>query len=78
MWTAIIVIVILVLIYRAPFLAVIPLISVFMATEMSLMLLSQLEQLGLVTLFEEIKIYIRVILYGTGVDYCLFLIARTR
>jgi RND superfamily putative drug exporter len=75
-WTIVIVIVILVLIYRAPFLALIPLTSVFVATQISLKLLSLLAQAGMVTLFEGIEIYITVILYGTGVDYCLFLIAR--
>jgi RND superfamily putative drug exporter len=72
----VIVVVILLLVYRAPFLALIPLATVFMATQISLKLLSHLAQLGLVTLFEGIEIYITIILYGTGVDYCLFLIAR--
>ncbi len=75
-WTIVIVIVILLLTYRAPFLAMIPLISVYMATQISLKLLSVLAQLGFVTLFEGIEIYVTIILYGTGVDYCLFLIAR--
>jgi putative drug exporter of the RND superfamily len=76
LWTVMIVIVILMLIYRAPFLALIPLISVYMATQVALMLLSHLAQAGVVTLFAGIEIYMTVILYGTGVDYCLFLIAR--
>jgi RND superfamily putative drug exporter len=75
-WTVALVIGMLVLIYRAPLLALIPLISVAMATQISLKLLSHLAQAGIVTLFEEVRIYITVILYGTGVDYCLFLIAR--
>ena len=75
-WTIIIVILILALIYRAPFLAMIPLLSVFMATQISLKLLSHLAQAGVVTLFEGVEIFVTIILYGTGVDYCLFLIAR--
>ncbi|HZZ79909.1 MAG TPA: MMPL family transporter [Gemmataceae bacterium] len=75
-WTVCIVIVILLLLYRAPFLAAIPLLSVFVATRISLNLLSLLAQAGYVTLFEGVEIYVTIILYGTGVDYCLFLIAR--
>ncbi len=76
LWTSIIVVAILLLIYRAPFLAIIPLFSVFMARQISLKLLAILAQAGYVTLFTGSEIYITVILYGTGVDYCLFLIAR--
>ena len=75
-WTVALVIGMLVLIYRAPLLAVIPLISVAMATQISLKLLSHLAQAGIVTFFEEARIYINVLLYGTGVDYCFFLISR--
>jgi RND superfamily putative drug exporter len=74
--TILIVIIISAVIYRAPVLALTPLVSVFMATQISLILLSHLAQAGLVTLFDGIEIYITVILYGTGVDYCLFLVAR--
>jgi RND superfamily putative drug exporter len=75
-WTVVIVIVILLLIYRAPFLAMIPLLSVFLATTMALQMLAHLAEASVVTLFEGIEIYITIILYGAGVDYCLFLIAR--
>lgn len=75
-WTIIIVIVILALVYRAPFLAMIPLASVFMATQVATYVLAHLAAAGYVTLFEGIEVYVTIILYGTGVDYCLFLIAR--
>ena len=35
-------------------------------------------QAGLIDLFREVRIYVTVLVYGEGVDYCLFLIARYR
>lgn len=78
LWTVIAVVVILGVIYRAPLLAAIPLVSVFMATLIARLVLSHLARAGVVTLFEGVEIFITVLLYGTGVDYCLFLIARYR
>lgn len=87
-WTVGLVILLLALIYRAPLLALIPLITVGVANEVSLSLASLLSQynarfhvdsesllFGFRT-FVEMNVYITVILYGAGVDYCLFLIAR--
>ena len=84
--TVILVVVLLILIYRAPVLALIPLATVAVATRgalNSLALLSQLPPVepvpGLevgIKLFAGIEVYITVIVYGAGVDYCLFLIAR--
>ncbi len=74
--TIVLVIVLLVLIYRAPLLALIPLATVFVAVKAALNLLALLAQAGHVTLFQGIQIYITILSYGAGVDYCLFLMAR--
>ena len=66
------------MIYRAPLLALIPLMTVVVATATSLSLLAVGAGQNLVTLFNGIETYVTVLLYGAGVDYCLFLIARYR
>ena len=76
--TVVLVIVLLVLIYRAPLLALIPLVTVFLAVKTSLNLLAILAQTGHIALFQGIQIYVTILAYGAGVDYCLFLMARYR
>ena len=68
----------LVFIYRAPLPALIPLVTVFIAIKLSLKLLSILALRDVVGLFDGVQTYVTVILYGAGVDYCLFLTARYR
>jgi RND superfamily putative drug exporter len=83
-WTMILVIGLLLAIYRAPFLALIPLVSVFVAVHISMATLVLLTWAGkcgiepftLLKPFVGLKIYIAVVVYGAGVDYCLFLVAR--
>lgn len=75
-WTVILVVALLILIYRAPVLAIIPLATVAVATEFSLALLTVLAEHGILSLFNGIEVYVKVLCYGAGVDYCLFLIAR--
>jgi len=77
-WTVILVVVLLIIIYRAPVLAMIPLLTVVFAAVASLSLLAIGARLGWVTLFSGIETYVTVLLYGAGVDYCLFLISRYR
>jgi putative drug exporter of the RND superfamily len=74
--TVVLVIVLLVLIYRAPLLALIPLITVAVATRLTMKLLCLMAEWDWVVLFTGIESYVTVLLYGAGVDYCLFLIAR--
>jgi RND superfamily putative drug exporter len=76
LWTVLLVVALLILIYRAPLLALIPLATVFLAVQIGLALLALLARAGYVTLFEGIQIYLTVLTYGAGVDYCLFLTAR--
>jgi RND superfamily putative drug exporter len=77
-WTIILVIGLLLVIYRAPLVALIPLATVFFATQLSLKLLAILAQMGYVQVSDTLRIYVTVLCYGAGVDYCLFLIARYR
>ncbi len=74
--TVVLVIVLLVLIYRAPLLALIPLLTVYIAVRLSVNVLALLADAGQLTLFEGIQTYITILAYGAGVDYCLFLMAR--
>jgi len=75
-WTVILVLILLIIIYRAPMLAVIPLMTVAMSVAISLSILALLSQAGWLGLFHGIEIYVTVLVYGAGVDYCLFLISR--
>lgn len=77
-WTVILVVFLLIIIYRAPLLALIPLITVAISTAISIALLSIAAKCGIVNLFNGIEVYVTVLVYGAGVDYCLFLIARYR
>jgi RND superfamily putative drug exporter len=75
-WTVLLVVALLLLLYRAPFLALIPLATVFVATQAALAYLRVLAGAGAIGLFEGIQSYVTVLGYGAGVDYALFLIAR--
>ena len=78
LWTVGLVVGLLILIYRAPVLAIIPLLTVFISVQVALgliVLLAQVPNLGY-RIFWGLEVYITVVVYGAGVDYCLFLIAR--
>lgn len=77
-WTVILVVVLLLGMYRAPLLALVPLLTVAVATALSLNLLAIGAELGWIRVFTGIEPYVTVLVYGAGVDYCLFLIARYR
>jgi len=74
--TLVLVIGLLTIIYRAPLPALIPLITVFVALKLSVKLLSILALHEIVAIFDGVQTYLTVIVYGAGVDYCLFLTAR--
>jgi putative drug exporter of the RND superfamily len=78
LWTTILVIVLLLVIYFSPFLAIIPLVTVFVSVQISLALVILLTQIPgwNYRVFFGMEVYITVVVYGTGVDYCMFLIAR--
>jgi RND superfamily putative drug exporter len=74
--TVILVVILLMIIYQAPLLALIPLVTVYLAIQVSINVLALLGKAGYITLFQGIQIYITILAYGAGVDYCLFLTAR--
>lgn len=76
--TIVLVVTLLLLIYRAPLIALIPLMTVFLVVQLSLHALAILGKAGYINLFEGIQIYVTILTYGAGVDYCIFFIARYR
>lgn len=78
LWTTILVVFLLGAIYRSPFLAFIPLATVFVSVQIAKALVILLTEVPFLNyrVFFGMEVYITVVVYGTGVDYCLFLIAR--
>ena len=84
--TVIMILLILVLVYRAPLLVAVPMISIGVAVVVSTGLVAILTDLSIrgvaswldLRVFTTSRIFIVVILFGAGTDYCLFLISRLR
>ncbi len=76
--TIILVVVVLLAVYRAPLLALVPLMTIAVSVWVSLNLLAVMTLIPGVHLVNISKIFAIVILYGAGTDYCLFLISRWR
>ena len=84
-WTTILlVVVILLFVYRAPGLVIVPLLAIAVSFIVSVQLIALVAQCSDVTgwfnfqVFKTTKIFIIVMLFGAATDYCLFLIARYR
>jgi RND superfamily putative drug exporter len=77
-WTIIVVVVLLLLVYRSLVLAILLLLTVFVAIEVALRLLGLLSEAVHLNLYQGTQLYVTVVGYGAGVDYCLFLIARSK
>jgi RND superfamily putative drug exporter len=76
--TVALVVVVLLLVYRAPLLALVPLATIALSVAVALKILAMLALIPGVHLVNISKIFAVVILYGAGTDYCLFLISRYR
>jgi RND superfamily putative drug exporter len=76
--TILLVVVVLLAVYRAPLLALVPLVTIAISVWVSLKLLAIMTLIPGVHLVNISKIFAIVILYGAGTDYCLFLISRYR
>ena len=72
------VIVVLLLVYRSPLLALVPLVTIAVSSWVALKLLALVTLMPGVHLVNISQIFAIVILYGAGTDYCLFLISRYR
>ncbi|MEO1616586.1 MAG: MMPL family transporter [Planctomycetota bacterium] len=84
--TVIMILLILTLVYRAPLLVAVPMVSIGVAVVVSTSLVAFLTDLSMrdvlpwidMKVFTTSRIFIVVVLFGAGTDYCLFLIARLR
>jgi RND superfamily putative drug exporter len=78
--TIALVVVILLVVYRSPLLALIPLLTIALSCWTSLLAIAELTRLpGLkFQVIDITNIFVIVVLFGAGTDYCLFLIARYR
>lgn len=76
--TVILVVIILLFVYRSPLLALIPLVTIAVATWVALSVLALCTLIPGFYLVNVSQIFAVVMLYGAGTDYCLFLVSRYR
>lgn len=78
MATVLLVLILLILLYRSPILAIIPLVGVGFAYGIISPLLGYMAQQGWITVDAQSISIMTVLLFGAGTDYCLFFVARYR
>ncbi len=76
--TVLLVIVILLIVYRSPLLALVPLLTIALAVWVAINILALCTRIPGFYLLNISQIFAVVMLYGAGTDYCLFLISRYR
>ncbi len=76
--TVLLVLIILLLIYRSPILALIPIVGVGFAYLVVNPLIGWIASMGWIEVDSQAMSIMTVLLFGAGTDYCLFLIARFR
>jgi RND superfamily putative drug exporter len=76
--TVLLVLILLLLIYRSPILAIIPLVAVGFAYIVTSPILGKLTEMGVITVDSQGISIMTVLLFGAGTDYCLFLISHFR
>lgn len=76
--TVLLVLVLLLLIYRSPILALIPLVAVVFAYGVTGPILGWMAREGWIVVDSQSVSIMTVLLFGAGTDYCLFLISRFR
>lgn len=78
--TIALVVVILLVVYRSPLLALIPLLTIALSVVTSLLAIATMTTVPNLKfqVIDITKIFVIVVLFGAGTDYCLFLIARYR
>lgn len=76
--TVLLVLVLLIVLYRSPILAIVPLISVGIAYGLISPLLGFMANQGWIEVDAQAISIMTVLLFGAGTDYCLFLISRYR
>lgn len=76
--TVVLVIVLLILLYRSPLLAIVPIIGVGFAYGVTSPILGFLAEKGFITVDSQAVSIMTVLLFGAGTDYCLFLVSKYR
>ncbi len=75
--TLLAVVIILLIVYRAPLAAMVPLIAISLAAAVVMKLMNVIQSMGFSIGMAE-KIFVFVLMYGAGIDYSLLLISRYR